>query len=217
MSTMTRGIVALSFATLTLASAAATAQELLPPEGRQGYYLGGGLRAGLLAGKEADVGSLGVAPSTSGVFRLGQMSTDWLGFGLRTGGGLFKTEEWEVGLGGLSLEAQLLPAPSLDLALHVSVGIAGAGLTRVDEAKVREDDPMGGAGALYTVGVSYDLFPFRERDSLESGGAALTFFVEGQLLDAGDLVVGGVFAGVDVYYWFGLARNKLDLPTDAAF
>jgi hypothetical protein len=200
-----------------LAPATAAAQELVAPGPRQGYFVSGGLRAGLLGLRDADLGSLGLGASQGGVLRFGQMANDWIGFGLRVGGGAVRTAEWSFGYGGLSLDAQLVPSAALDLSLALSVGVAGGGVARLDPDAATDDDPTGGAGTLYTLGAAWEFFPLHDEGRLESGGLGLAAFVEGQLLDAGGLVAGGVFVGLDVSWWFGLARNRLDLPADAAY
>jgi hypothetical protein len=64
--------------------------ELVPPQARQGFYLGLGLRSGLMGVHTDEVGSLGLFYQGGTFnFRFGQMATDLLGFGMsiELGGG----------------------------------------------------------------------------------------------------------------------------------
>jgi len=201
----------------TLAAREAGAQELVPPGPRQGYFVAFGPRAGVAGLRDADLGSLGLGASQGGALRFGQMANDRIGFGLRVGGGSLKTAEWSFGSGGLSLDARFVPAPALDLSLQLSVGVAGGGASRLDPDAARDDDPSGGAGTLYTLGASWDFAPTYDPARHASGGFGLSLVVEGQLLDAGGLLVGGLFVGLDVAWWFGLARNRLELPASEAY
>ena len=191
--------------------------ELYEPAGRQGYFLGGGLRSGVMSTHSDVVGSLGVMQGGGLVLRGGQMATDWIGFGLvlMSGGGASK--EWSGGYGGLLMDFQFVPMPEYrDLALHAGIGFGFLAITRTEEVQRREDDPEGTAGSLYTLGVSYDWFPFWEPGDT-SGGFGVTIFVEGQLLFGGSLVAGGIFMGIEAMYWTGLSDNKLKLGADEGF
>lgn len=204
-----------------LLPSAAWAQEegqelrLLKPAARQGFYLAGGLRNGALTISDENLGGLGFMTGFGVAVRGGQMANDWIGFGLaiNTGGG--GNDVWGGGWGALSLELMLTPLPGEDFAIRGSVGVGGMGVARAKPEEETEKDPSGTAGALYTLGVSYDLFPWYEKDKYESGGFAFTGFLEGMLLPGDGLIAGGVMIGLEVTYWFGFNKNKLDIPPEA--
>lgn len=193
----------------------ARAQELRPPEARQGYYIGGGLRTGVSGADADDLGGLGTLTHFGGLLRVGQMAFPWLGFGIALGGGTDTNETWSIGLGALLLEAQVEPF-DFDLAFRVSAGVAGGTASRVNEVEL-EDDPDFLFGSLYSVGVSYDWFPFYDRKSYSSGGPAFTFFLEGRYFPGGDVTTAGGFFGVEFTWWTGLDKRKLELPVEKAF
>ncbi|MCK6547977.1 hypothetical protein L6R52_19155 [Myxococcota bacterium] len=199
-------------------SADARAQDLLRPEARQGYFIGGGLRGGFFSISDEDLGSLGGFAGFGGQFRLGQMSTEKLGFGLVIGGGSQSNATWKGGGGGLLLEGQLRPMADLDLAIRVGLGIGGMGLSRVDPATETDDDPSGGAGALYSLGISWDWFPFFDRaEGDRTGGFALTPFAEAQVFPTSDLMTFSFVIGIETTWWSGVPDNKLELPPEEAF
>lgn len=212
---MTTAIVGAALA----ASATAGAQtlELRKPAARQGYYIGGGLRSFSGGGHADHVGALGLMFGFGGVFRFGQMTNDWLGLGLTLGGGGSSNKEWVLGGGNLSLEVQIKPLTDYDLAVRGSIGLGAFGLARVDPDRAREDDPTGGLGAQYTIGASYDLFPFYEKDQFKSGGFAFSGFAELSFLPTSEIWSLNFIVGLETTYWFGLGKNKLELPPEEAF
>ncbi len=200
-------------------SQTAQAQELKlqEPAPRQGYYIGGGLRSYMGGGSADKVGSLGFMNGFGFAFRFGQMATEKLGLGLFISAGGSANKTWSVGGGNLSLEVMFKPLKSDDLALRGSIGLGAFGAARVEESQETEDDPSGGLGALYTIGASYDLFPWYEKDKYESGGFAFTGFGELQFLPTDEVWTLNFVVGLEVTYWFGLAKNKLELPADEAY
>lgn len=201
----------------SLAPGSATAQELLLPAARQGYYLAGGVHTGVVGTRDEDLGGLVTAPGSAFTFRLGQMANQWLGFGLSISGGGTASDVWTSGYAALSLEVQYVPIPYDNLAIRGGVGLAALFVGRKDPAQAREDDPSGALSSIYTLGVSYDLFPLYEPKSYESGGFSIAGFAQGHLMPGDGLLTGGFLIGLEVSYWFGLNKNKLELPTDAAF
>lgn len=202
------------------ASSVASAQEavtLREPAPRQGYYIGGGTRLLMGGGATDKVGGLGPMFGFGGVFRFGQMATDWLGLGLVLGGGSSFNGTWGAGGGHLSVEAQVKPLAEYDLALRGSIGLGAFGLSRVKPEDEREDDPSGGLGAQYTLGASYDLFPFYKEGTYKSGGFAFTGFAEVALLPTSEVWTMNFVIGIEVTYWFGLRKDRLELPPDEAF
>lgn len=204
-----RALLAFALASIALLSTTEVeAQTFYEPEARQGYFIGGGVRSGALLSSADGVEGPGFANGGGLAIRMGQMVDDMIGFGLSFTGGGGATDEWNSGYGGLLLGAQLVPMPKENLALHAGIGMGGIGISRKDETQKREDDPEGGPGALYALGMSYDWFPFYEPED-GSGGFAITVFFEGVLLPTSDVLAGGVFMGVELTYWFGLDDNKL--------
>lgn len=199
-----------------LGARTASAQELRAPRARQGYYIGAGLRTGVTAAENENVGSFGALTHFGGVVRFGQMTLPWLGLGISGGGGNEQNGDWSLGYGGLQLEVQVEPF-DLDLAFRIAAGVAGGRASRIDEAEAQEDDPDFFFGSSYAVGVSYDWFPFYTPSRYDSGGLALTLFAEGRYTPGGDVNLGGGFLGVEVTWWTGLPKRKLALPVEQAF
>ena len=193
----------------------AEAQELRMPEARQGYYLGGGLRSGITTA-EADVGGFGALTHLGASFRFGQMATPWLGLGLALGGGAEGNDDWTLGYGFLQTEGQLKPF-DFDLAVRLAAGVGGGGVSRVDESESSDDDPDLMFGPMFTAGLSYDWFPGYDASRYESGGFAFSFFAEARFFPGGDVNAGGGFIGVELTWWTGLDKRKLDLPIEEAF
>jgi hypothetical protein len=188
------------------ATGQARAQELVAPAPRQGYYLGGGLRSGVLTMHSDNVGSLGLMQGGAFVVRAGEMAGNLFGFGITIAAGGGGNKEWGGGYGGLLMDFQLVPEENL--AVRAGIGLAGFGVGRADENQKKENDPKGGLGTIYTAGFSYDWFPFWEKGD-GSGGLAFSPFFEGQLIPVSGVIAGGVFLGVEVTYWFGLSANRL--------
>lgn len=208
---------------VTLFAAPASAQEqteeieLVEPAPRQGYYLALGTGSALIGGRADDgIGDLGFFLGGGFRLRFGQMSNDWIGFGLAVHFGGGQSTDWAGGWGGLAVDIQFKPFSDLDFAIRTNVGVGGGGVGRKDETQETENDPDGVLATLYAVGISYDWFPFWDKGD-SSGGFAITPYLEGQLLPGDGLIMGGVFIGVELTYWFGLPKNKLKLPVDKAF
>jgi hypothetical protein len=195
---------------------AAWAQELREPGPRQGYFLGGGLRGGVLISDTEAIGSLGSFPAFGGSFRFGEMVYPWLGFGGQIRFAAGSNEEFSTFYSAGLMEAQVQPWKKLNLAFRLASGAFGQGLSRGDETLVREDDPGGAFGAIVAGGASYDLFPFRKKTRL-SGGLALSAYAETELLLSSDINSVGFMFGIEVTYFFGLAKYKLDLSVEEAF
>lgn len=188
--------------------------ELLKPRARQGFFLSLGTRGAYLGMNAKPIGDLGFFQGGTFNFRFGQMVNDLIGFGMSIEAGGGQTSDFNGGFGGLLVEIQLAPF-DFDLAFRGSVGVAGLGLSRKEESEEREKDPSGGYGSYYALGVSYDWFPFY--DEGDSGGFSIASFVEGRILPLGDILTGGAFVGVELTYFFGFNKNRLDLDVDEAF
>jgi hypothetical protein len=214
---MRRPAAALSaVAVIVLIEARAEAQALRDPGPRQGYFLGGGLRGGLLNLDAGQLGDLGVFPMFGGAFRFGEMVYDWLGLGGQVRFATGSIDQFSSFYGAGLMEAQVQPWRPINFALRLGSGAFGQGLSRANPELEREGDPGGSYGAIVTAGASYDLFPFRKSE-FASGGWALSLYVDAELLLGTDIRSGGVFFGVEVTRFFGLAKYKLDLPVDEAY
>jgi|SRR5688572_9396973 len=201
-------------ALILLASQTQSEVELVEPRARQGFFLGLGLRSAFMGADADPVGDLGLIQGGLFNFRFGQMVNNLYGFGMGIDFGGGQNDTWATGLGALTVSFHLAPF-DIDFAFHAAVGPAFFSVVRKDEAAAREDDPEGAYGALYTVGVTYDWFPFHDKG--ESGGFAVTSFVEGRVFPTGDVIAGGVFAGVELSYWFGFGKNRLALDAEDAY
>lgn len=203
-------------AALVLVEAGADAQELREPGPRQGYFLGGGLRGGVLNLDAGQLGNLGAFPMFGGSFRFGEMVYDWLGLGGQVRFAAGSIDEFSSFYAAGLMEGQVQPWRRINLAFRLGSGAFGQGLSRADPELEREGDPGGSYGAIVTAGASYDVFPFRKSE-YESGGWGLSIYVDGELLLGTDISSGGVFVGLEVTRFFGLAKYKLDLPIDEAY
>lgn len=190
--------------------------KLLLPKPRQGYYLAIGTRTAIININQEQAGNLGVLIGGGFNGRFGQMANEWIGFGLNFGflGG--SNDIWGGGGGYLSIDLTLVPLIYKHLAVRGGVGLGGFGLSRRDPELEREDDPEGVLSAIYNLGLSYDAFPFwNEGES--SGGLAFSTFVEGVMIPGDDLLIAGVMVGVEITWWTGFAKERLDLSIEDAF
>ncbi|MEM1025465.1 MAG: hypothetical protein AAGD10_13355 [Myxococcota bacterium] len=191
--------------------------ELRVPAPKQGYFVELGLRSGVLAVSNDELPDLDPFPGFGGAFRFGEMTLPWLGFG-GVGHVFFgSNDEFTTGFGAFSMEAQVAPFKNLDLAGRVAIGPFFQVVTREDESLALDDDPDQGFGAILTTGVSWDLFPFYDRQAYGSGGFAVSLYADGQFLLGSDFTSAGAFIGVELGYFFGLPKNKLKLPLEEAY
>jgi hypothetical protein len=197
---------------LATAALPAGAQTLVEPAGRQGYYVGLGFRNGAFDMIDETAGNLGFMQGGGLALRFGQMAGEQFGFGLVLAFGGGANDTWSGGFSGLQLEGQYVMMK--DFALRAAIGVGGLGVARVKPEEKREDDPEGAFGTLYTVGMSYDWFPWWEKGDT-SGGLAFTVFADATVLPGDGLFGGGIFLGAEVHWWFGSEDNKLDLGEEA--
>jgi len=202
--------------------AAASAQAdlttaLRKPAPKQGYFLEGGPRSGVLVVGNPELEGLGAFTGAGGAFRFGEMALPWLGFGGVAHAFFGSNEGFDMNYGAFSMEAQIAPFEELDLAGRIAVGPFLQNVTRKNPELALEGEPDQGFGAILTTGLSWDLFPFYDRDGYGSGGWALSLYADGQFLLGSDFKSGGAFLGLELGYFFGLSKNKLKLPLDEAF
>jgi hypothetical protein len=199
----------------TGARAAATATDttpvlLEPPRQRQGYYLALGLAGIGNYNREEGVG-LGVWPGYSTTIRLGQLVTRRFGLGLLIDSGSASKGTEKATLFTLGIEAQWELVHNL--AVHGGVGL---GVVGISDSTMPDADLRGAFGAAYSLGLSYEWFPFSPRET-GSGGLAFTPFVEVRLIPGTDVISQVTLIGVQATWWTGLPRNQLELPPDKAF
>ncbi|MEO1272072.1 MAG: hypothetical protein AAFX99_28595, partial [Myxococcota bacterium] len=182
----------------------------VPPEARQGYFiaLGGGLS--LNRNTSDEEGTIGTLTGWSLHLRLGEMVTDWLGFGFQAWGGRATDDRWTTGFGGGLLDVQLV----LWDHLAVRLGAGAGGLSATDNVEEQET-LLGTGGGMYMVGLSYDGFPFHNPGT--SGGFSITPSVHVFYLPGTTFQSVLVTIGAELTWWSGLERNKLDLPDDEAY
>lgn len=183
--------------------------ELVLPAPRQGYWIGAGYGgiANFNFQKEGD--DSGALLGHGGHLRIGEMVTGWFGIGLQFGGGVAANSDFDTAFGGVVLDVQLVPIDHL--AVHGGVGAGGLAATDLtdDEAGL-----LGTGGGFYMVGVSYDWFPFWDAGS---GGFSLSPQIQVQYLPGNLFEAYVVVASLDVTWWSGLEKNKLDLDIDEAY
>jgi len=211
--------------TIVLLAGAASAQAqsddpttaLREPGPKQGYFIGGGLRSGVLVVGNPELEGLGAFTGVGGALRFGEMALPWLGFGGVAHAFFGSNDGFDMNYGAFSMEAQVAPFEKLDLAARLAVGPFLQNVTRQNEALALEDDPDQGFGAIISTGLSWDLFPFYDRDGYGSGGFAVSLYADGQFLLGSDFKSGGAFLGLEIGYFFGLPKNKLQLPLEEAY
>ncbi|MBH25273.1 MAG: hypothetical protein CMH57_12640 [Myxococcales bacterium] len=183
---------------------------LVPPAPRQGYFISLGAGLSVNSNSSDDEGTIG--PLTGAYFnlRLGEMVTDWLGFGFHAGGGFASDDRWSAGFGGGMLDAQFVPWDHL----AVRFGVGAGGLSVTDNVEEQES-LLGTGGGYYLVGLSYDWFPFHSPG--ESGGFSLTPALQGIYLPGATFQSTLIVLSIETTWWSGLDKNKLDLPDDEAY
>jgi len=190
---------------LLLAAGTARAEELLErPRPRQGYYLALGAYSSVVVGRE-DAKTQGPMVGYGASLNLGQLLKPRLGLGLAIdlGGGSGGGQSSRFFGLGLAGQVEL----ATNLALHASVGL---GVVSVEDPE--DEDISGVTSAAYTLGVTYDWFPW----SRGSGGWAITPSVFVRAVPGGDSAF-VTLVGVRVTRWTGLPRNQLELPPDEAY
>lgn len=205
-------LAALLLALLAGASASAQEVELKPPQARQGYWLATSVSGAMNLNSSTEDGDIGPVNGAAFQGRVGEMVTDWLGFGLQFGGGFGAGDGWETGFGGLMMDVQLVGPWVPHLSLHLNFGAGGLQLT--EDAATDEDELKGTGGAYYAVGLAYDWFPFYESGS---GGFALTPHVQLHYMPGNITESYLVMLGVEFTWWTGLDRDKLDLPFEEQY
>ena len=191
------------FIGLLLLPAAAQAQTLEPPGPRQNYYLSLGFHNGVIQTWEDDE-SLGAWYSSGFTIRLGQMLTRRLGLGLQIFSGASRKGEENSTTFGLGLEGQV----ALTGRLALNGGLA-LGVLQLHDNRVMKEELRGAFGAEYSLGVSYDFFPYKKK---LSGGLGLAPIVQVRFLPGDTATSVSLLAGLHVTWWTGLPRNQLDLP-----
>lgn len=194
-------------AAVALSTATANAEDLLEkPRDRQGYYLALGLRSTVLYSQE-DGDGLGPWNGFTTRIALGQLFTERFGAGLTIDFGGASGDGQTASMFGLGMagQAELFE----NFAAHASVGFGVVSLDDPDE----DEGTRGAVGAMYTLGISYDWFPW----SGGTGGFSLTPSLELRAVPSNDVDAYIALIGLNFSYWTGLPRNQLELPPDKAF
>jgi hypothetical protein len=181
----------------------AQAQTLEAPGPRQNYYLSLGFHNGVIQTWEDDE-SLGAWYSSGFTIRLGQMITRRLGLGLQIFSGAARKGEENSTTFGLGLEGQV----ALTGRLALNGGLA-LGVLQLHDNRVMKEELRGAFGAEYSLGASYDFFPYKKK---LSGGLGLAPIVQVRFLPGDEATSIALLAGLHVTWWTGLPRNQLDLP-----
>ena len=96
------------------------------------------------------------------------------------------------------------------LALNGGVGL---GVLQLHDKRVMNEELRGAFGAEYSLGASYDFFPYKKK---LSGGLGLAPIVQVRFLPGDEATSIAVLFGLHVSWWTGLPRNQLDLPPGRA-
>lgn len=192
--------VALAIATPSLSYA----QELVPQNPVQGYYLGLNLQGSMLVYRDPDDQWSTPWFGGGGSLRAGQNIFTWLDIGIAGGAAVAATDDWYALIGRLQLEAQLRPMENLFT--RIGVGAGGIDFTRTQKNKKKIIGQFGGA---YSIGIGYDFFP---GDQYGSGGLAITPIVGVDFLPGNEIVSIATWVGVEITRWSGLPKNRLILP-----
>ncbi len=182
---------------------------LVVPGPRQGYWIGVGYGGIANLNFQTEGPDTKTLVGSGGHLRIGQMITEWFGMGLQFGGGAAENDRFDTSFGGVMLDAQLVVVDHL--AVHAGVGAGGLAATdHVDE----DAGLLGTGGGFYMAGLSYDWFPFWDEGS---GGLSLSPQAQVQYLP-GNLFEAYVFVvSLDIIWWTGLEKNKLELDIDEAY
>jgi hypothetical protein len=183
---------------------------LVPPRPRQGYYISGGVYGVLDANWDRQRWYKGW-PGAAGGVRLGQNLYEWLSVGIGVDFGWATGTKRQATFGGLSLEGRLHPVADLGVRAAVGFGVLSATELQAEAS----DAARGGVGDYYTLGVSYDFFPFGDANS--SGGVAFTPVVQVRVLPRNEFNAMLAWVGIEVTWWLGLPSNQLELGLEDAF
>jgi hypothetical protein len=187
----------------------ASAQGLVPPAPRQGYYLSLVASGATLLSWDEEQGALPAWPGFGSSLRAGQGVTEWLALGLSVDYTMGFGKKRQGFVSGLGVEATVLLGPHL----AISAG-AGMGVSRLEERDDAEAEPLGGFGSLFRLAGAWAFFPLHDAGS---GGLTLAPTVAVELAPADGFRSVAVLFGLEVGYWFGLDRSRLALPDDQAF
>jgi hypothetical protein len=201
-------LTAAAAAALALAAGPAGAQDLEPPQPRQGYYMGLSILQGVTRNWE-DGDGVGTWPGGAFSLRLGQKLTRRLGLGLQIYSASARKDDEYSTLFGLAVEGQVELHPRL--AVHAG---AGLGVLQLHDNRVMNEELRGAYGAEYMLGASYAFFPYKRR---HSGGLSITPMLQARILPEDAATSFSVLGGVELGWWTGLPRNQLDLPPADAF
>ncbi len=192
------------------ASGRARAEDLEQPRHRQGYWVALGLY-GLGQYNTEEGESLGVWPGMGYGLRFGELLTRRFGMGLNIDFGGSSGKGQTASLFGLGLEAQYEVANNL--AVRAGFGLAAVGL--MEDKKKNPDAVLRGSyGGAYSLGLSYDWFPWKRR---LTGGFAVTPSIQVRFIPGDTITTVVGLAGIEIAWWTGRPMNQLDLPDAEAY
>ena len=184
-------------------------QELVTPQPRQGYYISLGAHGMLNGNTDNDDTWHGPWGGPGGELRFGESITPWLDLGLNMGVSFGFSEKYLGTVGHVALDAQFRPVDPFFLRLSLGFGFTDvtrriSGIAAID----------GSIGAFYQLAAGYDFFPFYKKGS---GGFAVTPVV-GFAAVPGELLTSLLgYVGIELSFWTGLTKDKLNLPDEEAF
>jgi hypothetical protein len=189
--------------------APAPAVELQKPEPSQGHFIAVGFHGiGAMAFDE----SRGTREPTFGQavsLRLGESITDWLSLSLAGAlGSTYGERRDSLTLVRFGVTSQWY------FSEHWFVQ-AGFGATNAQGADPEDyDRTRSRYGDFYLTGLGYDLYL---SDSTQSGGWIFTPIITADVGPDSRFTTASLWLGVELSWWSGLSRDKLELPTPKAY
>lgn len=183
--------------------------QLEDPEPSQGHFIAMGVHG--MAAMAFDANRTTRKPTVGQGFslRLGESLTDWLDLGLAFAlGSTSGPPENALTLGRFGLTSQLY----LDERLFIQAGL-GATYTHGNDPEDHARE-RGRYGDVYLTGIGYNLYI---SDNNQSGGWVFTPVLTAELSPSSNFTSSALWLGVEISWWSGLTRDKLNLPLDKAY
>jgi hypothetical protein len=179
------------------------------PEPSQGHYLGLGLTTVAATAFDEDRGLRRPTYGNGLGLRLGQSVTSWLDLGIAISGASTRGDEGDaMDYGSLRVQSQVYPLQQWfvrgGFGPHFAVG-------------TDPEDPeydRGTYGAVFEFGTGVNIFL---SDANESGGWVLTPVLTHEIGSDAEFMTYAIALGVEISWWSGLDRDKLDLSIDEAY
>jgi hypothetical protein len=183
--------------------------ELELPKPNQGHYLAVGLYTLGAMAFDDDRGTRQPTFGTGFSLRLGEAVTDWLDFGLAFAvGSTLGEEEDTLSLGRFTVHSQWYVSRRWFLQ-------AGFGATNGQGADPEDlDENRGRYGDVYIAGLGTNLYL---SDAGQSGGWVLSPLLTLEVGPDSTFTTTALWLGLEVSWWSGLSRDKLELPVGEAY